>query len=291
MRTEPIHLLLIVLLACVGVRAQVNQLPPPAQGLDVVEQLGERVPMDIEMVDDTGRSVTLGSYFQGDRPVVLVLGYYDCPLLCGVLFNGVAQSFAKISYEPGEDYQILVVSFDHTNTTEDAFNRKSEVLETFGREITPTVRTGWAFHTTTAEDARRLADAVGYQYTYQKKIDEYSHGAVIMTLTPEGELARYLFGLTFESRDLRLALLEAADGKIAGGLGEFFLQRCFTWDPTAGGYALEAFWLMRVASVIGAVVLAGLIVLLLLGERRRAARRRKAEADGAVSAPPAMGRM
>lgn len=290
MRTDLIHLCLIVLLATVSVRAQLNQLPPPAQGLDVVERLGERVPMDIELVDESGKPLTLGAYFQGDRPVVLVMGYYDCPLLCGVLFDGVATSFSKLSYEPGEDYQIVVVSFDHTNTTEDAFNRKQEVLETFGREITPGVRAGWAFHTTTAADARRLADAVGYQYKYQRQVDEYSHGAVIMMLTPEGELARYLFGLTFEPRDLKLALLEAADGTIAGGLGEYFLQRCFSWDPTAGGYALQAFWLMRVGSVLGAVVLAGFIALLMIGERRRAGRR-NAEADRGMQASPAMGRM
>ena len=287
MRTERFHLGLAgmtaaaVLAAPVGAQVIRDELPEPARDLDVVERLGERVPLDLELVDDTGRPVTLGSYFEGERPVVLVLGYYDCPLLCGVLFDGVAKSLAALDYEPGEDYQIVVVSFDETNTTDQAFERKAQVLETFEREVTPSVRSGFAFHTTSAANARRLADSVGYQYKYQRKIDEYSHGAVIMMLTPEGDLARYLFGLTFAERDLRLALLEASDGKIASGLGDYFLHRCFTWDPDAGGYALAAFQVMRFGAALGAVLLGVLIGALLLGERRRAARRARSVAGEA----------
>ena len=300
MRTDARHpamlagALAALLLSLAPARAQViqDQVPEQARNLDVVEHLGDSVPLDLELVDETGRPVTLGDYFEEGRPVILAMGYYDCPLLCTLLFEGLAKSVAPLDYEAGSDFQIVVVSFDPSNTQADALERKQSALALYGREVTPEVQRGWAFHTTTAENARRLADAVGYQYRYLDDIDEYAHGAVIMVLTPDGVLSRYLFGLEYPERDLRLALLEASDGEIAGSVGDYFLHLCYRWDPNASSYTMAAFQVMRVGAVIGAVLLAGLIGLLLIGERLRAHRRSRNEDDAATgeAGPAAMGR-
>lgn len=297
MRTEIRQLACVVatvLAAQVSVRAQVieDQVPEQARNLDVQEHLGERVPLDIELVNSEGRPVTLGDYFRPGRPVILVMGYYDCPLLCGLIFEGLARSTAALSFDVGEDYQVVVVSFDPTNTKEQAFDRKQTALTLYGREVTPAVRDGWAFHTTTDEDAHRLADVLGYQYRYVESNGEYAHGAVIMVVTPEGVLSRYLFpdktGMGFSEKNLRLALLEASDGSIAEGIGDVFMHLCFSWDPDSDSYAADAFMIMRIGSAIGAVVLGGFIVWLKLGERRRADR--KSKKDGARLDVSPMGR-
>jgi protein SCO1/2 len=289
MRTDARHLAILLALALSAApcpspaRAQVimDQPPDQARDLDVVEHLGDSVPLDLELVDETGREVRLGDYFREGRPVILAMGYYDCPLLCTLLFEGLAKSVAPLDYAAGEDFQVVVVSFDPSNTQEDALERKQSALSRYGREVTPAVQRGWAFHTTTAENAQRLADAVGYRYRYLDEIDEYAHGAVVMILTPDGVLSRYLFGLEYPERDLRLALLEASDGQIASGVGDYFLHLCYRWDPNASSYTLAAFRVMQVGASVGAVLLAGLIGLLLIGERLRARRRARREQDAA----------
>jgi protein SCO1/2 len=273
MRTERIHPALIPLIAmaaCVAtLRAQVIMDEPPDRARDLTPEvhLGDRVPLDLQLTDDTGRPVVLGDYFKDGRPVVLVMGYFDCPLLCTLVFEGLARSFAPLSYEPGEDYQVVVVSFDPTNTTEQARARKTSTIEQLGVNITPNVMSGWAFHTADAETSRRLAEAVGYKYRYIEGNGEYAHAAVIMVLTPDGTLARYLFGIDHAEKDLRLALLEASDARIADGLGDYFLHLCYTWDPDSEGYVVEAMTVMRIGAAGGGAILIGLLIWLKLRER------------------------
>jgi protein SCO1/2 len=265
-----------------------DEVPERARDLDPEVRLGERVPLELALVDDTGRPVVLGDYFRAGRPVVLVMGYYDCPLLCTLVFEGLARSFAPLSYTPGEDYQVVVVSFDPTNTTGQALARKTSTLEQLGAEITPSVMRGWAFHTAAGEDSRRLADAVGFKYRYIESNREYAHGAVIMVLAPDGTLSRYLFGIDHTERNLRLALLEASDGRIASGLGDYFLHRCYSWDPDSEGYVMEAMTVMRFGAAGGGALLVGLLIWLRLRERHW---RRTSEHDGrGATLAGAMGR-
>jgi len=266
-----------------------GQVPEPGRGLDIEERLGEQVPLDLRLTTSEGEEVTLGSYFRKDRPVVLSLVYYDCPLLCGQIIDAMARDLGELDYLAGEDFQIVMVSFDPTNTREQAFNRKESALSMYGKPATPVIRRGWAFHLADKSTSATLAESVGFPYKYRPDIDEYSHGAVIFVLTPEGKISRYLFGLEFPERDLKLALLEASDGAIASGLGDYFLHLCYTWDPNANSYTRDAFMIMRIGSVLGAVLLAGLLVTLKLSERVRSYRAERvatASDDQSDSHPP-----
>jgi len=265
-------------MACVALSAAapgqpvMDQLPEPARGLEIEERLGNQVPLDVELTTAEGEEVTLGSHFRDDRPVIFSLVYYDCPLLCGQIIHAMGRDLGKVDYIAGEDYQVVFVSFDPTNTREQAFDRKEEALAAYGRTISPVIRRGWAFHTADEVTSKRLADAVGFPYKYREKVDEYSHGAVIFALTPDGKVSRYLFGLEFPERDIKLALLEASDGSIAKSLGDFFLHYCYTWDPDANSYTRDAFMIMRIGSVAGAMLLAGLLITLKITERVRSYR-------------------
>jgi protein SCO1/2 len=249
-----------------------SELPEEMQGVDVEEKRGDALPLDLTFTDARGETVLLGDLFDGELPVVLVLGYYDCPLLCDLVFNKTLTAFKELNLTLGKDYRAVTISFDHTNTTADAAGKQAAMLAGYDGEEG---ERPWSFLTASAGNARAIADAVGYTYKYLPETGEFSHPAAIVIVSPEGVVSNYLYGVEFPERQMRLALLDAADGRI-GGVFDKILLFCYHYDPDAGSYALMGRRVMTIGAIATAVALAGLIGGLFLWERCK----RRGDADG-----------
>ncbi|HWR83690.1 MAG TPA: SCO family protein [Candidatus Deferrimicrobium sp.] len=242
---------------------------PELQGVDVVEHLGQTIPLNLTFTDDAGRTVTLGDYFANHTPVLLTLGYYECPMLCNLVLNGVIEASKKLSWRPGQEYRIVTVSIDPLETSELAAAKKRNYIEKLG---IAGADAGWAFLVGDESQSRALADAVGFRYVYDSTSGQYAHPAVIMLMSPDGKITRYLYGISFSERDLRLALFEASEGKIGSTLDRIILS-CYHYDPNAKGYVLFATKLMRLGGAASLFVITVTLGTLWLRERRRLRRR------------------
>ena len=271
---------LLGLMAADAARAQLNLgVPEELKGVDVLERLEANLPLDARFVDDAGRQVALRDYFGGERPVVLQIGYNKCPMLCNLVLNGLFDGLKGVDWTPGEKFEVLSVSIDPTETAMLAKAKKESYLAEFER---PGAGRGIHFLTGTEFASRAVADAVGFQFRLQENGD-YAHAAVIMLITPDGRISRYMYGTKFEPADLRMGLLEASEGRIGSTLDRFILW-CHVYDPNARGYVLQA---RRIMSIGGAVTVIGLAVGLGLfwrADSRRSESRRKAAASGVAAA-------
>jgi protein SCO1/2 len=248
----------------VATAAPAHALPPPAS-LTVEEHPGARLPRDAAFVDEEGRAVHLGDYFRGDKPLVLVLAYFRCPMLCDLVLHGVAASVARQGLVLGRDYSALTVSFDPHDTPAEARLKQGTLLQSVGRLD---ARAAWPFLVGDKRDIDRLADRLGFVYVHDPKSDQYAHSAVAFVLTPDGRVSRYLYGVTFRPLDMRLALDEAAHGRI-GGVVDRVLLTCFRYDPTTRRYGIYVRGLLRGGAALVLVIVAGGIGLLLWSDRRR----------------------
>jgi protein SCO1/2 len=239
------------------------------------QRLGERLPLEAAFRDETGREVALGDYF-GDKPVLLALVYYHCPMLCTMVMNAVASSFKGIPFEPGREFEVVFVSFDPTDTAALAAEKKTAAVARYGKLETAA---GWHFLTGDAAAISALTAAVGFRYVKDETSGEFAHAAGVMVATPDGRLARYLFGIDYAPKDLKLALVEASEGRI-GGVVDQLLLLCYHYDTTLGRYtAVSMLWLrITAAATLAAVV--SFIALMLLRERRA---RRRLAAGGVAS--------
>lgn len=275
---------LAAVVCCVRAPAQVlsDELPEQAQGVVVDEHLGETVPMDIVLRRSDGTMVSLGDAFDGDKPVVLVMAYYSCPLVCPVIQEKLAQSLAQTDYLIGRDFRLVVVSFDPTNTIEMAADARSRAINAYGHAMTDEIESGFLYHTTSDSEAHRLADAIGYKY---RKLPngEYSHPVSFCVLSPAGAITRYFYGFDYPPREMKLTLLDASNGKIGRSFGDAILHFCFSYDPSAGAYSLQAFRVMQLGAGATVVLLGSLILTLKLKERVRRRRPDPRRPD----APPA----
>jgi protein SCO1/2 len=227
---------------------------------DVEQQLGSQLPLGAQVRDEQGREVELGAYF-GTRPIVLALVYYECPMLCTLVLNGLLRAAKPLDFDAGREFDVVVLSFDPGETAELARAKKSHYLEAYAR---PGSEGGWHFLTADQGSIEAVTGALGFRYAYDPARDEYAHAAAIFVATPEGKVARYLFGVEYAPRDLRLALVEAAEKKI-GTLADKLLLLCYHYDPATGRYSNAAIGALRIA----AVVTLGAIVLLIVVLRRR----------------------
>jgi len=221
---------------------------PPPQGVEVVEKIGDQAPLDLPFVDETGKKVSLGDYFGGDKPVLLTLVYYECPLLCNLMLNGVVEAMAPLKWAPGRDFRVVTLSINPRETPALAASKMQSYLTSLDREG---AGDGWAFLTGERPNIKRLADALGWGYRYDPDTMEYLHGAAVMLLTPEGKVTRYLYGAELGSSQLELALFEAGDGKL-GGLSDSLLAGLYRFDPVAKKYVVH---------LAGAVALSAVLVL------------------------------
>jgi protein SCO1/2 len=233
--------------------------------IDVDERLGERIPLDLTFTNDRGEVLPLSTYFHRGRPVVLVLAYYECPMLCTLVLNGLAKGIDELGWTPGNEYSVLTVSINPVETAQLAGSKKKNQLESIGLSGTDP---GWAFFVGEQDQITALADAVGFRYFYDEDRKEYAHPAVVMVLGEDGLISRYLYGIEFSRQDLKLALMEASDGKIGNTIDKIILY-CYHYDPQAGGYVLFAANLMKLGGVVTVVFLAAFLSALWIRERRR----------------------
>ncbi|MCC7146283.1 MAG: SCO family protein [Phycisphaeraceae bacterium] len=241
--------------------------PAEKFGAKVTEKLGQAVPLELTFKDENGQTVTLGQFFRAGKPVVLQLGYYGCPMLCGLVTNGLTEAMQELSWTAGAEFAVIVVSIDPNETPRLAREKKHNYLMELAR---PEAGAGWHFLTGRPAEIKALSEAVGFGYGWDARSMQFVHPAVIMLLTPEGKISRYLYGVKFPSQVLRLSLVEAAEGKV-GSTYDRILLYCFHYDPEAGGYRLAAMNLMRLGGVLTVVVMVSLIGLALWREARRRA--------------------
>jgi protein SCO1 len=232
--------------------AQVNLgIPPELQGVDIVEKLDNQLPLEARFLDDAGSPVILKQYFNGTKPVILQLGFNRCPMLCNLVLNGAFDGLKGIDWNAGNEYELLSVSIDPTEGPALAKAKKESYLVEFER---PGASKGVHFLTGDELMSRAVADSVGFKFVRQDNGD-YSHAAVLVLLTPEGKVSRYMYGTKFEPKDLRFALLEASQGRIGSTLDRFILW-CHMYDPNARGYVLQARKVMSLGGAVTVVVLA-----------------------------------
>ena len=231
-------------------------------GID--QRLGEQLPLDLVFSDENGRPVPLQNYF-GEKPVILSLVYYECPMLCTQVLNGLLRSLKVLSLDIGREFEVITVSFDPGETFELAAAKKKEYLRSYGREG---AGRGWHFLTGTSDQIDRLTRTLGFRYQYDAETDEYIHSSGIMVLTPEGKLARYFYGIEYAPKDLRLGLIEAATDKIGSPIDQVLLL-CYSYDPESGKYGLVIVNSLRIAGLATVVVLAGFIVTMIRRERSK----------------------
>jgi protein SCO1/2 len=227
------------------------------------QKIGSQVPGDIPFIDENGRPVKIGDYF-GKRPVVLALVYYECPMLCTQVLNGLVSAVSVLNFEAGREFDVVAVSFNPKEGPGLASQKKANYVERYGR---PQTAGGWHFLTGTQESIDRLTDAVGFRYEYDPKIGQFAHGAAIEMLTPKGIIAKYFYGIEFSPRDLRLGLIEASEEHIGTVIDDVLLF-CYHYDPATGKYGASILTMVRIAGV--ATILAFAIFLTVSLRRDRA---------------------
>jgi protein SCO1/2 len=240
---------------------------PVLDSIDVIEHLGAKLPLNLSFTDDSGQDVLLSSYFGRGRPVVLVLAYYECPMLCTLVLNGLAKGVDELGWVPGDDYSLLTVSIDPSETPQLAASKKKNLLESIGMSATDK---GWTFFVGNQQEITALADAVGFKYFYDEKRKEYAHPALAVVLGDDGMISRYLYGIEFKKQDLKLALVEASKGKIGSAIDRIILY-CYHYDPAAGGYVLFAGNLMKLGGFVTLAFMAILLTALWMKDLRRKA--------------------
>jgi len=231
-----------------------SAIPKELQAAGITEKLGGTVSIgELTFTNEEGREVPLASYFSRGRPVVVAMVYYECPNLCNFLLNGLTDTLKKMDWVPGRQFDVLAVSINPKEGHELAAKKKAAYIASYGR---PEAASGWHLLTGKENQIKRLAFELGFGYSYDQKEKQYAHSAALFVLTPEGRLSRILYGIEFKPRDLKLALMEAADGKI-GSVVDRFLLFCYRYDATSRSYSVYLFNVMRVAALVTVLVLFG----------------------------------
>jgi protein SCO1/2 len=249
-----------------GPRPQLGQPPPansglpkPLQAATIEQHLDAQMPLDAQFKDETGRAVQLKEYF-GKRPVILALVYYDCPMLCNQVLNGMTGALKQDNFNAGNEFEVVVVSFDPRETPELAAKKKASYLDRYGR---PNTANGWHFLTGDQANIDKVTQTAGFNYYWDNETNQFAHASAIIVLTAEGHLSRYIYGIEY-AKDLHLALVDAGGGKI-GSKAEQLLLYCYHYDPARGKYGFAILNVMRAGGVL---TVAG-IVALIFGLRRR----------------------
>jgi protein SCO1 len=248
------HFIVALLVFASGTTVQAGnapQRPPSLQGIGIEQHLNATVPLDTPFRDEQGSEVRLSKYFQG-RPVLLVPVYYTCPMLCSQVLSGVVAGLRPLSLSPGRDFEIVAFSFNPSETSADATRERDLYTRRYSSRAGIA---GWHFLTGSSESIKAVTDAIGFHYRYDAALKIFVHGSGVMVLTPEGKISRYLYGVEYEPKDLKLGLVEASNGKI-GSPADQILLFCYHYDPTTGKYT---------TTVLGILRLAGALTLLLMG--------------------------
>jgi protein SCO1 len=234
-----------------------NTRPPRLQNVGIEQRLNAQVPPDLAFLDETGNPVKLGDYF-GKKPLILNLVYYNCTMLCGEALAGLSSAMRLVKFDVGNEFDVVTVSFDPRETPEMAAAKKIDYVKRYGR---PNAAAGWHFLTGKPDSIDALTKAVGFQYQYDAKSNQYAHATAIMVLTPQGRISRYFYGVDFPPKDLRMGLVEASQGKIGNAVDAVLLY-CYHYDPQTGKYGAMVANILRLAAAATVLLLGGLIFIL-----------------------------
>lgn len=240
--------------------AQATGLPPALLNVGIDQKMGAELPLDATFRDEAGRTVQLREYFNGTRPVILSLVFYECPMLCNQILNGLTSTMKTMSLKPGQDYDVVTLSFDAREGPELARKKKESYLQRLNRAG---AESGWHFLTGDETNIKRLTEAVGFRYTYDAQTNQFAHASGIIVLTPSGRTSHYFYGVEYAPRDVRLGLVAASAGKIGSPVDQLLLY-CYHYDPVTGKFA----WVINLYRWGGALTVAGMIALLLYLRRR-----------------------
>ena len=240
--------------------AQVS--PADLSNVGVEQRLNQPVPLDLQFKDETGKTVKLGDYFHSGRPVILNLVYYTCPMLCGEELAGEASALGVLRFTPGNEYEVVSVSFNPDETPKDAAEKKQVYIARMNEHLEhKTDGSGWHFLTGEQANIKQLADAVGFRYRRDPRTGQFIHAAAIMIVTPTGRIAQYYYGVEFSPKDIRLGLIEASQDKI-GTLVDQVVLYCYHYDPNTGRYGAVVTNMMRVAGAATMLILGGFLIVM-----------------------------
>jgi protein SCO1/2 len=249
-----------------------NVRPPYLQNVGIEQHLNGQVPPDLAFVDDTGRPVKLGEFF-GKKPLILNLVYYNCTMLCGEVLAGLTGAMKLVKFDVGNEFDVVTVSFNPQETPAIAAAKKQDYLKRYGR---PGAASGWHFLTGPAQSINALTKAVGFQYQYDPKLNQFAHATAIMVLTPQGRISRYFYGVDFPPKDLRMGLVEASEGKIGNAVDQVLLY-CYHYDPATGKYGAIVSNMLRLGAGF-TILMLGLLLFILFRLEKLAPRRIAAQA-------------
>jgi protein SCO1/2 len=239
-----------------------NATPQPPH-ITIAQKLNTQVPLDLMLRDETGKVVRLRDYFAKGRPVLLNFVYYRCPMLCPMVLEGTTSSLTHLKYDIGKQFDIITVSIDPRDSAKDAARLKDKYVRHYGRLD---AASGWHFLTANETTIKRLTEAVGFQFQYDSRSDQFAHGAALLVLTPDGRMSRYFYGFEYRPRDLRLAIVEASEGKVGNAIDDVLLL-CFHYDPATGKYSRNAMMFARAGGVTTLLALGGFIFVMIRKER------------------------
>jgi protein SCO1 len=240
-----------------------STMPAPLREIGFDQHIGQRLPLDAEVVDEGGRATHAREYF-GSRPVILVFAYYSCPMLCTQVINGLASAVGVLSLQPGRDFDVVVVSFDPHDTPATAAAKKAQYVE---RYKAPGAAGAAHFLTATQPSIDRLTKSAGFRYVWDTPTGQFAHPTGVVVLTPDGRIARYLFGIEYGPRDLRFALVEASAGRVGSAVDTLLLY-CYHYDPMTGRYGLVIMRTLRIAGASTVLALGAFVLVMLRRETR-----------------------
>jgi protein SCO1/2 len=239
-------------------------LPTALRDVRIEQKLDQQLPLDLVFRDEHGQEVKLGKYF-GQKPVVLSLVYYDCPMLCTQILNGMVTSFRVLPFQIGKEFDVVTISFDPREKPDLAATKKKVYIDYLPDKMQAGANSGWHFLTGDPASIERIADAVGFRYHYDEKTKQFAHASAIMVATPEGKLSHYFYGVNYSARDLRFGLIESSQHKI-GSVTEQLSLYCYQYDPTKGTYGAAV---MRILRITGMLTLVGIIAMIFLLKPRK----------------------
>jgi protein SCO1/2 len=238
--------------------------PTPLKNVTIEQRLNAQIPLDTTFRDEYGHSVQLSSYF-GKRPVVLALIYYQCPMLCTQILNGITRAARVMTLEPGKDYDVVAISFDAREGPADASAKKAVYMKEIGQPQAPRA---WHFLTGDVDNIKRVTDAVGFRYVWDAHTAQFAHASAVYILTPQGKISKYFYGVDYSARDLRFGLIEASSNKIGTPVDQILLF-CYHFDPHSAKYTPVALGILRLAGAATLFMLGGFVVIMLRRESRQ----------------------
>ena len=229
-----------------------TERPKEIEGVGITEKLGDQLDLSLEFKDESGNLVTLGSIVNGTRPVIVSPVYYSCPGLCNFHLNGLTEGLKGVDWNPGQKFDVIAVSFDSKETPELAKNKKDNYMKVYGR---PGTESGWHFLTASEDVVQKFTQATGFKFKWNENSKEWSHASAAIVVSPTGTISRYLPGIVFDSKNIKLALNEAGQGKV-GNLVDSLILYCFQYNPHKSEYTIAALQVMKLGGLITVIVLA-----------------------------------